>query len=268
MMPLKGKVAIVTGAGGGIGAACAARLARAGARVVVADIDVAGAERQAAGICAAGGEALPAHADIGEDDSIRALMATTVEAFGGLDILHNNAAATGISNNLDAPVEFMDIGVWDDTMRINLRGTMLCIKYAIALMRARGGGSIINTSSAAAQRGALGYSAYACAKAGIDALTRYVAAQHGKENIRCNAIAPGLVVSPATSAYFSGPAGAMMLAHHLTPRLGQPDDIAETVLFLASAASAFITGQVINVDGGSLSHQPYYADEWRARGSA
>jgi NAD(P)-dependent dehydrogenase (short-subunit alcohol dehydrogenase family) len=264
-MTLQGKIAIVTGAGGGIGAACAARLARAGARVVVADIDGASAERQAARIRAAGGEAVAADTDIGDDGSIRALMATTVQAFGGLDILHNNAAATGISSTVDAPVEHMDIGVWDDTMRINLRGTMLCTKYAIALMRARGGGSIINTSSAAAQRGALGYSAYACAKAGIDALTRYVAAQHGKESIRCNAVAPGLVVSPATEAYFSGPAGAMMLSHHLTPRLGQPDDIAEAVLFLASAASAFITGQVINVDGGSLSHQPYYADEWRAR---
>lgn len=265
---LDGKVAIVTGAASGIGAASAAMLAQAGARVVVADIDGAGAERQAEAIRAQGGAATAVAADIGDDGSIRRLMEATLSAYGGLDILHNNAAATAISSTVDAPVELMDIGVWDDTMRINLRGTMLCSKYAIPLMRARGGGAIVNTSSAAAQAGALSYTAYACCKAGIEGLTKYVAAQHGKENIRCNAIAPGLIVTPASSAYFAGEAGQMMLSHHLTPRLGQPDDIAHAVVFLASDAAAFITGQIINVDGGSLSHQPYFADEWRARGAA
>lgn len=263
MQRLKGKIAIVTGAASGIGAACSAMLAREGAQVVVADINGAGAEAQALRIRADGGEAIAAQTDIGDDTSIRHLMALTIQTWGGLDILHNNAAATAISSTIDSPIEQMEIQVWDDTMRINLRGTMLCSKYAIPLMRARGGGSIINTSSCAAQAGALSYSAYATCKAGIDTLTKYVATQHGKENIRCNAIAPGLIVSPVTAYYFSGAAGQMMLSHHLSPRLGQPDDIANAVVFLASEESAFITGQIINVDGGSLSHQPYYADEWR-----
>ena len=170
-----------------------------------------------------------------------------------------------LSSTVDAAVEAVDVSVWDDTMRINLRGTMLASRYAIPLMRARGGGSIINTSSGAAQAGALGYSAYGVCKAGIEALTRYVAAQHGKEGIRCNAIAPGLIVTPATIGHYAGPVGEMMLSHHLTPRLGKPEDVAHAVVYLASDEAAFVTGQIINVDGGLLSHQPYYADEIRAR---
>ncbi|MGF6640469.1 SDR family oxidoreductase [Paraburkholderia sp. MM6662-R1] len=268
MQRVKQKIAIVTGAASGIGAACAARLAQEGALLVVADLNFEGAQEQVRRINEAGAHAVPAQVDIGDESSIDALFELTLKTWGGLDILHNNAAATSLSSTVDAAVEALDVGVWDDTMRINLRGTMLASRCALPLMRARGGGSIINTSSGAAQAGALGYSAYGVCKAGIEALTRYVAAQHGKEGIRCNAIAPGLIVTPVTQAYYSGETGEMMLSHHLTPRLGQPEDIAHAVVYLASDEAAFVTGQVFNVDGGLLSHQPYYADEIRARPAA
>jgi NAD(P)-dependent dehydrogenase (short-subunit alcohol dehydrogenase family) len=145
---------------------------------------------------------------------------------------------------------------------------MLASRMAIEPMRQRGAGSIINTSSGSAQAGALGYSAYAVSKAGIEALTRYIATQHGKEGIRCNAISPGLIVTPATEQGYAGPASQMMLEHHLTPRLGSVDDVASAALYLASDEAAFVTGQVINVDGGLLAHQPYYADERRALAGA
>jgi NAD(P)-dependent dehydrogenase (short-subunit alcohol dehydrogenase family) len=142
---------------------------------------------------------------------------------------------------------------------------MLCCKHAIPRLRARGGGSIVNMCSGAGLTGALSHSAYGASKAGIASLTQYVATQHGKEGIRCNAIAPGLIVTPSTAdTYASGGVGAMMLAHHLSPRLGTPEDIAAAVVFLASPESAFITGQVLCVDGGMLAHAPYYADVRRA----
>ncbi|MGF6961433.1 SDR family oxidoreductase [Paraburkholderia youngii] len=268
MQRVKDKIAIVTGAASGIGAACAARLADEGALLVVADLNLEGAQEQVRRIEESGGRAVAARVDIGDEGSIDAMFELTLKTWGGLDILHNNAAATSLSSTVDAAVETVDVAVWDDTMRINLRGTMLASRRALPLMRARGGGSIINTSSGSAQAGALGYSAYGVCKAGIENLTRYIAAQHGKEGIRCNAIAPGLIVTPVTQAYYAGVLGEMMLSHHLTTRLGQPEDIAHAVVYLASEEAAFVTGQVFNVDGGLLSHQPYYADEIRARSAA
>jgi NAD(P)-dependent dehydrogenase (short-subunit alcohol dehydrogenase family) len=268
MQRVRQKIAIVTGAASGIGAACAAKLAEEGALLVVADLNLEGAQEQVRRIKESGGQAIAARVDIGDEASIKALFELTIKSWGGLDILHNNAAATSLSSTVDAAIEAVDVGVWDATMRINLRGTMLASRHALPLMRARGGGSIINTSSGSAQAGALGYSAYGVCKAGIEALTRYIATQHGKEGIRCNAIAPGLIVTPVTQPYYVGQIGEMMLSHHLSPRLGQPDDIAHAVVYLASDEAAFVTGQVFNVDGGLLAHQPYYADEIRARAAA
>jgi NAD(P)-dependent dehydrogenase (short-subunit alcohol dehydrogenase family) len=188
------------------------------------------------------------------------MISFAVERFGGLDILDNNAADTRLSATRDVGVEHTDIQVWDTLMRINLRGTMIACKAAIPRMRARGGGSIINMSSGSGLTGALAPTAYGVSKAGIIMLTQYVATQHGKEGIRCNAIAPGLIVTDAASSYASGPFGEMMLRHHLTPRLGTPGDIASAVAFLASDEASFITGQVISVDGGLLAHAPYHAD--------
>jgi NAD(P)-dependent dehydrogenase (short-subunit alcohol dehydrogenase family) len=265
MNRLKDKVAIVTGAGSGIGAACALALAAEGAKAIFADINADNAERQAAAARAAGYEASAVAADIGDESSIRRMFEFAIERYGALDVLHNNAADTRLSSTRDAPVEHMDVSVWDDLMRINLRGTMLCCKYAIPHLRARGGGAIINTASGAGHAGMLSHTAYGTSKAGVIMLTKYVATQHGKEGIRCNAISPGLVVTPATAEnYAASGVGEMMLRHHLTPRLGKPEDIANAVVFLASDESAFVTGETLAVDGGSLAHQPFYADAMAA----
>lgn len=261
MNRVKDKVAIVTGAGSGIGAACALALASEGAKVIFADINREAAQRQAAAARDAKYEADAIAVDIGDEVSVRRMIDFAIERYGALDVLHNNAADTRLSSTKDAPVEHMDLAVWDDIMRINLRGTMLGCKYAIPHLRRQGGGSIINTASGAAHAGMLSHSAYAASKAGIVALTKYVATQHGKEGIRCNAISPGLVVTPATEkSYAASGVGEMMLRHHLTPRLGKPDDIAYAVIYLASEESAFVTGQTLFVDGGSLAHHPSYAD--------
>lgn len=265
---LFGKLALVTGAGGGIGSACALALAREGAAVAVADIQLEAAQRTAAQIESAGGRGLALQVDLGEEASVIAMVERAAEAMGGLDILHNNAADTRLSGTRDMPVEHVDTGVWDDILRVNLRGTMVASRAAIPHLRRRGGGVIINTSSNAALAGALSHSAYSASKAAINSLTQSIATQHGKENIRCNAISPGLIVTDATrDSYAASGVGDVMLRHQLSPRLGKPQDIAAAVVFLASDEAAFITGQVICVDGGSLAQQPYVA-AFRERSAA
>jgi len=265
MKRLAGKIGIVTGAASGIGAETALGIARAGARVVVADINQPGAEEQAALIRKEGHAATAVRLDLADEESIGAMIRSAVEHFGGLDILCNNAAGTQLSSTRDAPIETMDTAVWDAIMQTNLRGTMLACRHAIPALRARGGGAIVNIASGAGVVGMamLTSSAYAASKAGIITLTQYVATQHGKENIRCNAIAPGLIVTPATEKnYAEGAAGAMMLRHHLTPRLGRPADIAAAVVYLASDEAGFVTGHILNVDGGLSAHAPFYADAY------
>ena len=259
---LADKVAIVTGAASGIGATTADFFAREGARVVVADLNLEGATQQAGRIVARGHEALALQVDLGEPESIRALIADTVAACGGLDVLHNNAAATALSSTRDTAVEHVDMEVWDALMRINLRGTMLATKYAIPEMRKRGKGSIINTSSGSSLAGAFSFTSYAVSKGGINTLTQYVAVQHGKEGIRCNAISPGLIVTPSTATTYAaaGGPGELMLRHHMTARLGRPEDVANAAIYLASDESEFVTGQIICVDGGASAVQPFNAD--------
>jgi NAD(P)-dependent dehydrogenase (short-subunit alcohol dehydrogenase family) len=154
----------------------------------------------------------------------------------------------------------IDVDIWDRTMAVNLRGVMLGCKHAIPRMLERGGGSIVNTSSGSAQRGDVALPAYAVSKGGVETLTLYVATQYGKQGIRCNAIAPGLVLTHPVDDFGGQLYVNMLEEHHLTPRVGQPEDIAQAVLFLVSDASGFITGQIINVDGGIVSHAPPVAD--------
>jgi NAD(P)-dependent dehydrogenase (short-subunit alcohol dehydrogenase family) len=255
-----GKTAVVTGAGSGIGAVIATTLAAEGAAVAVADLNLAAAEKTVAQIVQAGGKAVAVAFDLGDDASVRNMIDTAAAELGGLDILVNNAAATHLGGTRDKPIEDADVQVWDDTMRINLRGTMLATKYAVPHLLARGGGSIVNTASGAGLTGDLGHPAYGASKAAVVRLTTYTATEYGKRNIRANAVSPGLVVTPATENSYAGPMGDLMLKHHLTPRLGRPQDIADAVLFLASDRSAFITGQILPVDGGLLAHAPYTAD--------
>ena len=260
MKLLESKVALVTGSAGGIGRECALALAAQGAAVVVADISLDGAQAVAREICGNGGRAEAVAVDLAEESQITAMVDTCIDEFGRLDILHNNAAATHLAATRDSAVADMDPAVWESMMRVNLTGTMLATKYALPHLLTSGDGCIVNTSSGSSLRGDLGQTAYAVSKAGINALTQYTAAQYGKSGIRCNAITPGLVVTPASADNFAGPLGDLMLRHHLTPRLGQTSDVAALVVFLCSPQAGFITGQIINVDGGLVSHMPYYAD--------
>jgi NAD(P)-dependent dehydrogenase (short-subunit alcohol dehydrogenase family) len=257
---LEAKVAVVTGSASGIGRECALALAREGAWVVLADLDVDGAKNVFDQITDQGGRADVVQVDMGDRASVEDLVQQTVQEFGGLNILHNNAAATHLAATRDLNVADMDPEVWDLTMRINLTGTMLATKFAMPHLIAAGGGSIVNTSSGASLGGDSGHTAYAVSKAAINALTRYTAAQYGRAGVRCNAIAPGLIVTPASAGNYAGPNGEMMLRHHLTPRLGLPADIASMVVYLCSSDAEFINGQIISVDGGAGSHQPHLAD--------
>lgn len=260
MKLLESKAAIVTGSASGIGRDCALALAAEGAAVVVADISVEGAHAVARQIREDGGRASAVAVDLGDQSQIEAMVDFCVAEFGRLDILHNNAAATHLAATKDVAVAETDPAVWESTLRINLTGTMLATKFALPHLLARGDGCIVSTSSGASLRGDLGQTAYAVSKAGINALTQYTAAQYGKAGIRCNAIAPGLVVTPASADNFAGPLGDLMLRHHLTPRLGQTTDVAAMVVFLCSPQASFITGQILNVDGGLNSHMPYVSD--------
>jgi NAD(P)-dependent dehydrogenase (short-subunit alcohol dehydrogenase family) len=257
---LEGQAGIVTGAASGIGRECAIALAREGAAVVVADLDVDGAQNVADHIDDQGGRAHAVQVDLGDQGSVESLVQEAVDQLGHLDIVHNNAAATHLAATRDLNVADMDLEVWEATMRINLTGTMLMTKFALPHLVAAGGGSIVNTSSGASLGGDLGHTAYAISKAAINALTRYTAAQYGKAGVRCNAIAPGLIVTPASMGNYAGPNGEMMLRHHLTQRLGLPADIASMLVYLCSSEAGFVTGQIFSVDGGASSHLPHLAD--------
>lgn len=257
---LEGKVAIVTGSASGIGECSARTMARHGASVLVADIDGAGARTVAESIAAGGGQASWFEVDISMEDQVQAMVADAVSTFGGLDILHNNAADTRADViGRDGDVAGMDVGVWNQTMAVNLRGTMLGCKHAVPRLIERGGGSIVNTSSNSGLSGDLSRTAYGASKAGINALTQYVATQYGMRGVRCNAVSPGLVMTPAAERNLTGEAREIFRLNHLTERFGTPQDIADAVTFLASSEASFVNGQVLCVDGGMLAHTPTYA---------
>jgi len=258
MPRLEGKNVIITGASGALGSAMCRAAAREGAGVLLADLNFAGAEHLAEELRGAGARAEACPLDLGDPASVEAMIAAAVARLGGLDALVNNAADTAMVKR-DGRIEDMDIEVWDETMRVNLRGTMLACKYAIPALRARGGGAIVNVSSGSAIRGAQTISAYGASKAALIALSQYVAAQHGQEGIRCNALLPG-VIMVAGSAQFFGPVRDAVLDQHLSPRLGQPDDIAEAVLWLIADSGAYVNGQAISVDGGANSHARFFMD--------
>lgn len=261
MRMVEGKVAIVTGAGANIGEACAKLLAAHRAQVVVADINADGAARVAGEIMQAGGIAIAQSFDLGHEKSIAAMVAATIAHFGRIDVLHNNAANTGAGQMLrDGALTDMEQEVWDAAFTINTRGTMLVTKHVAPHMIAGGGGSIINTSSGVSILGDVLNPAYSASKAAVNALTRNTAAQFGRVNIRCNAVLPGLVLSPGARAQMSEAQLRMIQRHVLLPRESVANDIAGAVLWLASDMASFVTGQIISVDGGICHHQPHYAD--------
>lgn len=252
---LEGRVAIVTGGASGIGRATCLALAAVGASVVVADLNEDGARKVAGEVEARGGKAHPQRVDLAEERSIVAMIDSAIARFGRLDVLHNNAADSDPAlMAADGAIVDLTAEVWDRNMRINLRAPMLGCKHAIPHMIRGGGGSIINTSSASGLTGDVVRAAYAASKAGLGSLTQNVAVQYGKQGIRCNAVAPGVIATPALEANVPKAAVDVYVENTLTPRLGRPEDIAAVVVFLASDASSFVTGQVLSVDGGILAH--------------
>ncbi len=249
---LSDKVAVVAGGATGIGAATAARLGEEGCRVVVGDIAVDAAGQTAARIVAAGGVATHVAFDLSDPESVAALIDTAAATYDGVDLLFNVGADMGALRG-DSDVVDIDFGVWDRVMAVNLRGYVAAMKYAIPRMLSRGGGAIVNMSSAAAFQGEPARPAYATAKAGIGALTRHVASRWGKEGIRCNAVAPGFT---ATEAIRSVPQWEQLQAGALKrirgTRVGDPGDVAALVAFLLSDEGAWINGQVVNIDGGTV----------------
>ncbi|MFL5223354.1 MAG: SDR family oxidoreductase [Microvirga sp.] len=249
-MRLKGKVCIVTGGGSGIGRATCLLFAKEGASVVVADKRLEAAEAVAAEGSAAGAKMLPTMMDVSRDDDAQRVVQQTVEAFGRLDVLVNNAGYGFAGTVVDTDEE-----AWDDLMAVNVRGVYLCSKHAIPAMAKNGGGAIVNTASVVATVGIRNRAAYCASKGAVAALTRAIAIDHVAEGIRCNAVAPGTIDTP----YFDeilrkSPVAAdsrkALEARQLLGRLGTPEEIAAGILFLASDESRFATGTILTIDGG------------------
>jgi NAD(P)-dependent dehydrogenase (short-subunit alcohol dehydrogenase family) len=256
MNRLAGKIAIITGGAGGIGSACAERFSSEGATVVVADIVKEPADAVADRI---GNKSIGLYFDVGDPASIKAGIDEVISRFGKIDILFNNAAATSFevhsqdTNAVDIPID-----IWDLIMSVNVRGVMLGCKHAIPHMVANGGGSIINTASDSGLAGDNIRIAYGTSKAAVIMLSKYIAAQHGRQNIRCNSILPGPIMNASLGQY---PDLVEKISRQaLTPRIGKPDDIAAMAAYLAADESEYVTGQAFSVDGGHLAHQPQMAD--------
>ena len=209
-----------------------------------------------------GGEAIAVAVDVADERQVEAMVESSVNSFGGLDILHNNAAITS-ANFLqrDQAIHELDTSVWDQSMTVNLRGYMLGVKFAVPHMFRRGGGVIINTTSGAGLLSEYRRAAYGTSKAAIVGFTRNAATQYGQQNIRCVAVSPGAILTPAMEDYVPPQMIEMLKRHNLLPRLGRPEDIADAVVFLASDRASFITGVTLAVDGGITSHIGTYADE-------
>jgi len=251
---LDGKVAIVTGAGRGIGEAIAIRFAREGAKVVAAQRTIADGERVVSAVKAEGGDAIAVSTDVCVPESAEALVKTTLETYGQLDILCNNAGHGGVSSLPELSMEH-----YDTVMESNVRGVLLCMKYGIRPMLKKGEGSIINIASAAAFIALPRSTVYCASKGAVLALTRQAALDFAPHGIRVNAVAPGYIATPMFYSYCDvqpDPQAALNEVLNATPmgRLGTPDDVAGAALYFASDDSQWATGTSLVVDGGLLCH--------------
>jgi 3-oxoacyl-[acyl-carrier protein] reductase len=245
-MDLKGKVALVTGGSRGIGRAICLALARAGAATALTYREQqAAAEETVRQIQSEGGQALALPMDVRDRASVRQCIGAVEAAWGGLDILVNNAGA-------NRPADFDQIAddEWDEILAVNLKGPFICIQTALPVLRRRGRGSIINIGSVSGQYGGPRTAHYAASKAGLISLGQVVARFGARDHIRCNTVAAGLIASDMAGVGLQAPSVQKVADNILLGRLGTADEVAQTVVFLASEASSYITAQTINVNGG------------------
>lgn len=249
---LENKVAIVTGAGSGIGSASARRFAAEGAAVVAVDIRGAKANETVAAIVDDGGHALALEANVAEAADIERMVAETVAQLGGVDVLFSNAGTLRPGTAVELSVED-----WDLVMAVNVRSVFLGAKYAVPAMMERGGGSIINTASISGLHGDGGAVCYAASKAAVINLTRALSTDHAADGVRVNAICPGTIATPPVMRMMEDPNVLdVNLRAHSVGRLGQPEEIAAAALWLASDESSFVTGEHLVVDGGLRAQSP------------
>ena len=257
LLGLEGRVALVTGGGSGIGAATARLLARHGAAVAVTDLDGESAGAVADEIRGTGATASPFVLDVGDEDAWRDVVERVTSELGTVTVLHGNAAPTGgsvMSRDLD--VLTAQVEIWDLMAKVVLRGNMLGCKHVIPGMSRAGGGSVILTTSIKGRAGSGLRAAYSSMKGGLEQFVRVVATEYGPHGVRCNGVAPGIIVTPGLRQSVTDEWAGELLKAQLIGRHGQPEDIAAAVLFLASEASSFMTGQTLVVDGGMTTFVP------------
>jgi NAD(P)-dependent dehydrogenase (short-subunit alcohol dehydrogenase family) len=248
-MRLQSKVAVITGSGGAIGSVTAKRFTREGAKVVITDFNVEGGQKTVKDIKDHGGEAIFIEADITKVSECEKIIRTTVDTFGRVDVLFNNAGIDLVKMMHECTEED-----YDQVVDIHLKGSFFCSRYALPEMMKQGGGSIINMGSIA---GLIGYEkvpTYCAAKGGIVNLTRYIALEYARYNIRCNCICPGAVATGMMKRYMTDfpELAQKSIKNHPMGRIAEPEEISDTAVFLASNESAFITGVSLPVDGGFL----------------
>jgi NAD(P)-dependent dehydrogenase (short-subunit alcohol dehydrogenase family) len=258
---LDGKVAIVTGAGQGIGTVVATLLAERGATVILADINGARVEAAAGAIRDAGHKAAAIAFDLTREEEVADAVRRIAADHGRIDVIHNNAALqTEEQRSKDLDVVHLDTAAWDMAFAVNTRGPMLLCKHAIPVMLDSGGGSIIHSASGFGLLGESTLTAYGSSKAALINLSRFIATQYGKRRVRSNVIAIGFVLSDTAIETVPEAVKEILLAHHLSPEFGAPIDVANVVAFLASDEARFINGALIPVDGGFTAHQSTMVD--------
>jgi meso-butanediol dehydrogenase/(S,S)-butanediol dehydrogenase/diacetyl reductase len=253
-MRFDGKVGLITGAGSGIGRATAIGFAQRGGAIAVADINGENANKVADEITAAGGRAIAIVADVTQPAAIDMMIERTTSAFGRLDVLHNNAfgmPAAQASTQVSARMADVEDSVWSHMIDVGLTAVFRAMKRAIPVMRATGGGAIVNTASISGLRADYGIAAYNAAKAGVINLTRVVAIEYARQGIRANCVCPGAINTPLLAPALELPGFADKFNETIPMgRLGQPEEIANVVLFLASDLASFVTGAAFVADGG------------------